>query len=259
MREKQSKATQAKHERMLNELFKLPGNEKCADCTAKNPRWASYSLGLFLCIRCCSLHRKMGTHISKVKSVSMDRWTLQEIQLMIKLGGNSVINNMINSNPQKHPLPIALDDDHAMERYIRDKWEKKSFKEKAINESMSSIKQEENSITSLQQLGDSTTSIGTDFNTPSLSSTTSSLLSSPTMQLAGRVTMDTQSSTLTNTYNPFLSLPSSFTTVAPVSNNNPFLQQQQLVQSPFDINYNVNTYFHTSHRNSNNSHNPFCQ
>lgn len=100
-----------------------------------------------------------------------------------------------------------------MEKYIRDKWEKKSFQEKAINESMSSIKQEENSITSLQQLGDSTTSIGTDFNTPSLSSTTSSLLSSPTMQLAGRVTtIDTQSSALKNTYNPFLSLPSSFTT-----------------------------------------------
>ncbi|KAG2237818.1 hypothetical protein INT48_002119, partial [Thamnidium elegans] len=232
MREKQSKATQAKHERMLNDLFKLPGNEKCADCTAKNPRWASYSLGVFLCIRCGSLHRKMGTHISKVKSVSMDRWTLQEIQLMKKLGGNSVINNMINSNPQKHPLPIALDDDHAMERYIRDKWEKKSFKEKVI--SISSIKQEENSITSLQQLGESTTSIGTDA--PSLSSTTSSILSSPTMQLAGRVTMDNTG--LKNTYNPFLSLPSSFTTVAPVSNNNPFLQQQQLVQSPFDINYN---------------------
>lgn len=38
MREKQSKATQAKHERMLNELFKLPGNEKCADCTAKSKK-----------------------------------------------------------------------------------------------------------------------------------------------------------------------------------------------------------------------------
>ncbi|KAI9358075.1 hypothetical protein BD770DRAFT_321223 [Pilaira anomala] len=81
MREQQSKSTQVKHERMLNDLFKLPGNDRCADCTAKNPRWASYSLGVFLCIRCASLHRKMGTHISKVKSVSMDRWTLQEIQV----------------------------------------------------------------------------------------------------------------------------------------------------------------------------------
>lgn len=36
MREKQSKATQERHERMLNELFKLPGNDRCADCTAKS-------------------------------------------------------------------------------------------------------------------------------------------------------------------------------------------------------------------------------
>jgi hypothetical protein len=46
------------------------------------PRWASYSLGIFLCIRCASLHRKMGTHISKVKSISMDQWTAQEIQVI---------------------------------------------------------------------------------------------------------------------------------------------------------------------------------
>lgn len=36
MREQQSKSTQVKHERMLNDLFKLPGNDRCADCTAKS-------------------------------------------------------------------------------------------------------------------------------------------------------------------------------------------------------------------------------
>lgn len=50
-----------------------------------DPRWASWSLGVFLCIRCGSLHRKMGTHISKVKSVSMDRWTFEEIQVSLFL------------------------------------------------------------------------------------------------------------------------------------------------------------------------------
>lgn len=36
MREQQSKATQERHERMLNDLLKLPGNDRCADCTAKS-------------------------------------------------------------------------------------------------------------------------------------------------------------------------------------------------------------------------------
>ncbi|KAL0074117.1 hypothetical protein J3Q64DRAFT_1638089 [Phycomyces blakesleeanus] len=81
MREKQSKAMQDRHERILEELLKKAGNERCADCQSRNPRWASYSLKVFLCIRCASLHRKMGTHISKVKSVTMDQWSLEQIQV----------------------------------------------------------------------------------------------------------------------------------------------------------------------------------
>ncbi|KAI8985893.1 hypothetical protein BDB01DRAFT_842754 [Pilobolus umbonatus] len=111
MREKQSKTTQGRHERMLTELFKLPGNDRCADCFNRNPRWASYSLGIFLCIRCASLHRKMGTHISRVKSVSMDCWSKEEIQYMTNLGGNSMVNGHINPHPDDHRLPLALDDD----------------------------------------------------------------------------------------------------------------------------------------------------
>jgi stromal membrane-associated protein len=45
------------------------------------PRWASYSLGVFLCIRCAGIHRKMGTHISKVKSITMDQWTMEQIEV----------------------------------------------------------------------------------------------------------------------------------------------------------------------------------
>lgn len=46
-----------------------------------DPRWASYSLGVFLCIRCAGIHRKMGTHISKVKSITMDQWTSEQIEV----------------------------------------------------------------------------------------------------------------------------------------------------------------------------------
>ncbi|OAD04281.1 hypothetical protein MUCCIDRAFT_35872 [Mucor lusitanicus CBS 277.49] len=81
MSERQSKSVQDRHERMLNEIVKQPGNEHCADCGSKNPRWASYSLGVFLCIRCAGIHRKMGTHISKVKSITMDQWTSEQIEV----------------------------------------------------------------------------------------------------------------------------------------------------------------------------------
>lgn len=40
-------------------------------------------LGVFLCMRCGSLHRKMGTHISKVKSLSMDSWTSEQVEVRL--------------------------------------------------------------------------------------------------------------------------------------------------------------------------------
>lgn len=43
--------------------------------------WASWNLGIFLCVRCASLHRKMGTHISKVKSMSMDTWAGEHVEV----------------------------------------------------------------------------------------------------------------------------------------------------------------------------------
>jgi len=50
----------------LLEMLKEEDNKYCADCEAKQPRWASWNLGLFLCIRCAGLHRNLGVHISKV-------------------------------------------------------------------------------------------------------------------------------------------------------------------------------------------------
>ncbi|KAI8882063.1 Arf GTPase activating protein [Backusella circina FSU 941] len=104
MSERQSKAVQDRNERTLNELLKNPGNDACADCGARNPRWASFSLGVFLCIRCAGIHRKMGTHISKVKSITMDQWNAEQIDIMRRSGGNSIVNSRINPNNQPRPL-----------------------------------------------------------------------------------------------------------------------------------------------------------
>ena len=36
-------------------------------------------LGLFMCIRCAGIHRNLGVHISKVKSVNLDSWTPHQV------------------------------------------------------------------------------------------------------------------------------------------------------------------------------------
>lgn len=42
-------------------------NPLCVDCRAKDPEWASISLGVMMCIECSGIHRSMGVHVSKVQ------------------------------------------------------------------------------------------------------------------------------------------------------------------------------------------------
>ncbi|KAK3309034.1 putative GTPase activating protein for Arf-domain-containing protein [Chaetomium strumarium] len=118
-----SKRQQARNEKALQDLLhSVPGNNFCADCQAQNPAWASWSLGIFLCMRCATIHRKLGTHISKVKSLSMDSWTNEQVDNMKKVG-NVVSNKLYNPDNKKPPVPIDADEaDSAMERFIRQKY-----------------------------------------------------------------------------------------------------------------------------------------
>ncbi|KAI9604051.1 hypothetical protein H4Q26_003661 [Puccinia striiformis f. sp. tritici PST-130] len=77
-----TKAAAERHQRILLELLKQPGNEVCADCKTRNPRWASWNLGIFICVKCAGIHRKLGTHITKVKSLTLDSWTKEQVQCM---------------------------------------------------------------------------------------------------------------------------------------------------------------------------------
>ncbi|KAM5369607.1 hypothetical protein ACJZ2D_008966 [Fusarium nematophilum] len=118
-----SKRQQARNEKVLQELVhNVPGNNMCADCHARNPAWASWSLGVFLCMRCAAIHRKLGTHISKVKSLSMDSWSNEQVDNMRKVG-NIASNNIYNPEHRKPPVPVDADEaDSAMERFIRHKY-----------------------------------------------------------------------------------------------------------------------------------------
>lgn len=63
-----------------------PENRFCADCLAAEPRWASVNIGIFLCEVCAGIHRKLGTHVSQVRSVSLDEWRPEWVQMVDRVG-----------------------------------------------------------------------------------------------------------------------------------------------------------------------------
>lgn len=118
------RVAQEKAQNILTSMLRDEDNKYCVDCDSKGPRWASWNLGVFLCIRCAGIHRNLGVHISKVKSVNLDTWTPQQVASMQAMG-NSKARAVYEANiPDDFRRPQT---DSAVESFIRQKYEKKKF------------------------------------------------------------------------------------------------------------------------------------
>jgi hypothetical protein len=118
-------------------------NQMCADCGTRlnDSAWASATIGTFICINCASCHRKLGVHISRVKSLHLDTWTDEDIVAM--KGGNKHANETYSKYLDKW---IHFDENFALEpnaemasreKWIRAKYEQMQFTrlpELSINE-----------------------------------------------------------------------------------------------------------------------------
>ncbi|XWS54076.1 hypothetical protein CRYUN_Cryun10bG0057900 [Craigia yunnanensis] len=110
--ERQSRASQhqrscIKNEKPIDVLQRVCGNDKCADCGAPEPDWASLNLGVLVCIECSGVHRNLGVHISKVRSLTLDVkvWEPSVISLFQSLGNtfaNSVWEELLHSRSAFH-------------------------------------------------------------------------------------------------------------------------------------------------------------
>lgn len=107
---------------------RVPGNLICADCNESGPAWASLNLGLLLCIQCCGVHRCLGAHVSRVRSLELDEWPPGHLSVMLSVGNtlaNSVWESSLDHSGTVKPSPSTSREEK--ERFIRAKYEAKQF------------------------------------------------------------------------------------------------------------------------------------
>lgn len=129
-------------------LREIPGNDQCAECSASEPDWASLNLGILICIECSGIHRNLGVHISKVRSVTLDVkvWEPTVLGLFQTLGNeycNSVWEELlllqkdgkiaIDASPSSVTKPNPKDATHQKEKYIQAKYAGKLLVNKVAN------------------------------------------------------------------------------------------------------------------------------
>ncbi|KAG0020223.1 hypothetical protein BGZ80_004584 [Entomortierella chlamydospora] len=121
-------------------------NTVCADCGAKNPDWCVINLGILVCIECSGIHRSLGTHISKVRSLNLDTTSYtKDLFEFIRSVGNNVSNeiweaNLAHSKDQQQELgsqeqttkvifrkPVVNDPREYKIAFIRKKYAERAF------------------------------------------------------------------------------------------------------------------------------------
>lgn len=108
-----------------------PSNQRCCDCNTSDGtvEWISLNLLCLVCIKCSGVHRSMGAHISKIRSLTLDNFTSKEMIYLIKnYISNEKVNSIYESGTNNTQTRISSNaTDSRRSQYINDKYRFKKF------------------------------------------------------------------------------------------------------------------------------------
>lgn len=105
------------------------GNTWCADCgSSSKVDWVSINLGIILCIECSGIHRSLGTHISKIRSLTLDTQSFtNDIVELLLLIGNRVSNMIWEANLDMSLKTTAQSNREQRLKFITAKYSDRAF------------------------------------------------------------------------------------------------------------------------------------
>lgn len=122
--------TQGDEGKLLRQVREAdPHNKVCADCGSEiKVDWVSINLGIIICIECSGIHRSLGTHISKVRSLTLDvtSFTPDIVEILLKVG-NSLSNSIWEAkmDPAVKPGPMSTREQRL--HFITSKYSERAF------------------------------------------------------------------------------------------------------------------------------------
>ena len=105
------------------------GNTWCADCgSGSKVEWVSINLGIVLCIECSGIHRSLGTHISKVRSLTLDThsFTSDIVEILLRVG-NRVSNMVWEAKLDRNLKPTPQSSREQRLRFITAKYSERAY------------------------------------------------------------------------------------------------------------------------------------
>jgi Arf-GAP with SH3 domain, ANK repeat and PH domain-containing protein len=107
------------------------GNAFCADCgSSSKVEWVSLNLAILLCIECGGIHRSLGTHVSKIRSLTLDIYSFtNDIVELLLLVGNRISNMVWEARLDPAMKPDAGSSREQRLKFITQKYVDREFVE----------------------------------------------------------------------------------------------------------------------------------